>query len=320
MQLSHILLRKWLLLGLGYLFLGISQAYSAEILMVRWFDKAEADELFIQEIKKLRPDVKIRQINARRNSDLLRALLASYDFSKTDLVHTFGTDGTRIVKEYLKGGKPIVFDAVSSPVLSELVKSIEKPGYNMTGARMLLDLNTQIEVLSEVTNLKTLGVWYDPREYQSSVVLAHLKKIADKKGIRLRPYRIIPDAKLFDKMMKFAVTEAASLDALYFIASSSFHLSYKKLHKHLPDSLITMGVLRQYVEHGSTFAIGPVPRDLVREVARRADRILKGEKAGEMPLALLTRKNAVLYVNRKKVTKEKLDILGKLKMKMIILN
>lgn len=292
-------------------------AQSAEVLMVHWFENTEADVIFQEELRKLRPDVKFRHINAKRDKKLLRALLKTFDFSKVDLIHTMGTNGTKIVKEHIRGGKPIIFDAVSTPVLSGIVKSVAKPSGNMTGARMLIDLETQIDVLSDITNLKTLGVWYDPREYQSQVVLLKIKKIADKKGIELKPFRIIPDAGMFDRMVKSAVLRTSQLDALYFIASSSFHLNYKKLHKHLPKSLVTMGALREYVEHGSTFALGPDPREMVRKVAARAHRVLEGQNAGDMPLALLTRKNAILYVNKKKANPDRISRLKTLGMKVV---
>ncbi len=299
------------------LFCGGMPAQSAEVLMIHWFENTEADVIFEEELVKLRPGVKIRRINAKRDKKLLKALLKTQDFSKIDLIHTMGTDGTRIVKDYIRGGKPIVFDAVSTPVLSGIVKSVKKPGGNMTGARMLIDLETQIGVLSDITNLKTLGVWYDPREHQSQVVLLKIKKIADKKGIKLKPFRIIPDAAMFEKMVKSAVKHAGSIDALYFVASSSFHLNYKKLHKYVPESLVTMGVLREYVEHGSTFAIGPDPREMVKKVVWRADKILNGANAGDLPIALLTKKNALLYVNKKKANPDRISKLKTLGMKVV---
>ncbi len=282
-------------------FTTVTPVQAAEVLMVQWFEHSMADLMFEQELRQLRPDVKIRYINAKRDKKLLKALLKVYDFRNTDLVHTLGTDGTKIVKEHLKGRKPIVFNAVSTPELSGIVRSISKPGGNMTGARMLVDLETQIEVLREITNMETLGVWYDPRELQSQTVLLQLKKIADKKGIVIRPFRIIPDAKFFEGMVKYASKESEYIDALYFIASSSFHSTIQKLHRRLPDELVTMGVLRHYVESGSTFALSSNHRKMVKELANRAHRILNGEKAGEMPIAVHTRRDAVLYVNKKKL-------------------
>ncbi|MGH1350870.1 MAG: ABC transporter substrate binding protein [Methyloligellaceae bacterium] len=274
---------------------------AAEILMVTWQGKTVAEDGFTKQIKKLRPDVKFTYIDAKRNKGALAKALRQADLSKTDLVYSFGTTGTKIVKQYLKGKKPHVFNIVSAPVLSKIANSIEKPGKNITGARFLVDMKTQLSVLTKLKDVKTLAVWFDPREKQNTVILNVIKKEAEALGIKVTGFRIIPDSQDFKALVSEAAQKSNKLDALYFIASSSFTDYYKPLHAELDPKLLVMGAVNVYVTNGSTIALGADMEERGRAAAILADRVLKGEKAGEIPINLVTAKTAKLYVNKDKM-------------------
>ncbi len=279
--------------------------------MVRWYQGAMADILFEKRLKELHPTVTFKYLDANRDRNTLVRLVKDYDFSNVDLVYSFGTTATKIVKGYLNGRKPLVFNVVSTPVLSQIAHSIDKPGNNLTGARMLVDLEEQIDVLVSVRPVKKLGVWFDPREKQSQAVLLHLQKIATDREIELRPVRIIPDAKNFQRILNKAVKETQGVDAVYLISSGSFVMSYNKIQDSLPPSLITMGIVK-----GVTLAVGMEPKTLSDMAAERAHKILKGERAGDIPIGLITRKNAILYVRPSRAKAAKLEGLEKLGMKI----
>ncbi len=288
-----------------------------DVLVVRWMDNARPDNLFEKYLSEMVPGVKFQTVSAKRDRNKLVKILQKYDFSKIDLVYSFGTTGTKIVKGYLKGKKPHVFNAVSAPVLSKIATSLEKPGNNLTGAKMLIDIDKQMDVLTRLKKIKSLAVWFDPREKQAQVVLMKMKEVAKEKGIKIYPFRIIPDAKSFDRLLVEASEKTNKLDALYFIASASFHQYYKRLHSKLSPSLLAMGALSYFVENGSTLALSPDEDNLSYVVAERAKRILNGEKAGTIPISVIELSNALMYINKEKAQKSGIGDYSKLGIKVV---
>lgn len=302
---------------IGLSFLNISASYSKDVLVVRWMENARADNLFEKYLAEMVPGVKFQRVNAKRDRNNLVKVLQKYDFSNVDLVYSFGTTGTKIVKGYLKGKKPHVFNAVSAPVLSKIAKSLENPGNNLTGAKMLIDIDKQMDVLTRLKQVKSLAVWFDPREKQAQVVLMKLKKVAMEKGITIHPFRIIPDAKAFDRLLADASAKTNKLDALYFIASGSFHQSYKKLHSKLSPSLLAMGAVSYFVENGSTVALSPDEENVSYIVAGMAKRILNGESAGAIPVSVIELSNALMYINKEKAQAAGIGDYNKLGIKVV---
>lgn len=280
---------------------GTVSVYAKQVLIVSWMDNARADKMFQKYLEEMIPGVQFTRINAKRDRNRLVKILQSFDFSKVDLVYSFGTTGTKIVKGYLQGKKPHVFNAVSTPVLSKIADSLEKPGNNLTGAKMLIDISTQIELFMKLKKIKRLAVWFDPREKQAQAVLRKLQIVSDRKGIKLYPFRIIPDTRLFDTLLTEAAKLTNEMDALYIIASASYHHKYRKLHSGLSPSLLVMAALSYYVKEGSSIALSPDEDNLSFLVADKAKRILGGENAGEIPIDVVELSNALMFINRDKL-------------------
>ncbi len=291
-------------------------ALSAEVLVIMWQGQTSAERAFEKRLKELRPDVRFSYIDAKRKKTNLENALQKVDLDKIDLVYSFGTTGTKLVKKFLKGRKPMVFNLVSAPVLSNIADSIKKPGNNLTGARFLIYPETQLEILARIKQFRSLAIWFDPREKQHDVVLQKLDSVLSKRGVKVYPFRIIPDAEDFDKQLREAARKTNKLDAVYFIAGSSFYLNLKKLYSSLKPSLMAMSSLSAYVEAGSTLAVGADLTERGQTVAEQASKILNGAKAGEIPISLVTSDKAYLYINKNKMATAGLTNIDKLGMKI----
>lgn len=292
---------------------GVTSAHAKNVLMVHWQNsKIVSEEAFENHLKSKVPDVKFDYIFANRNKGKLAQALREYDMSKVDLVYSFGTTATKIVQQFLKGSKPQVFNIVSAPLLSGIVKSIDKPGKNITGAQLLIDLKTQLEVLGKIKEFKTLGVWFDPREKQNAVVLKAIKAIAKAQGKEVEAIRIVPDSAKGDKMIDDGIAKANTLDAVYMIASSSFSGKYGKMFESMDPKVVVMTTISSYVEQGSTVALGVEFEERGRAVADQAAMILNGKNAGEIPVAQVGLDKATLFVNREKMRSAGLKNLDKL--------
>ncbi len=296
------------------MFAGLQSAMAAEVLMVTWQGKLVSEEAFEDHLKTLMPDVTFTYLDAGRNKGKLAQGLRKLDLSKIDLVYSFGTTGTKIVQQFLKGKKPQVFNIVTAPKLSGIVKSIDKPGGNITGAQLLIDFKTQLDVLSKVKDFKRLGVWFDPREKQNAPVLKALKAIAGSMGKEIVPIRIIPDSAQGQKMIDDGIAKANTMDAVYLIASSSYSGRYGEMFAGLKPELVVMTTISAYVEHGATLALGVEFEERGRAVAEQAAKILKGASAGDIPVAQVAPGQATLFISRNKMRTAKLQNLDKLGM------
>ncbi len=295
-------------------------ANASNVLMVTWQGKLVSEETFEKELKKLRPDAKFTYVDAQRKKGVLAKELRKLDMSKYDIVYSFGTTGTKIVKEFLRGSKPHVFNIVSAPVFSGIADSIAKPGNNLTGARFLIDLKTQFDVLAKLRDYKSLAVWFDPREKQNAVVLKFIKKLNSARGVNVKGFRIIPDSKKLPELIAAASAETNKMDAMYFIPSSSFTGKYKLLHSKLDPKLLVMGTVNVYVQGGSTVALSANWIERSTTVAQMAHKILDGAKAGEIPVSMITPEKADFFVNKDKMASVGLKGLDKLGMKITYIN
>ncbi len=87
------------------------------------------------------------------------------------------TDGTDI---------PVIFCAVSDPVASGLVASIENPGEACTGTSDILDLDAQVDLIQAMQpDVKKIGVIYTASETNSISNLAVLKEICTARNIEV---------------------------------------------------------------------------------------------------------------------------------------
>lgn len=81
---------------------------------------------------------------------------------------------------------PVVFTAVSDPVGAQLVKSMEKPGGNVTGLSDMSPVADHIKLIKEITpNVKNLGFVYNTAEANSVSTLAAMKVEAEKAGVTI---------------------------------------------------------------------------------------------------------------------------------------
>lgn len=79
---------------------------------------------------------------------------------------------------------PIVFSAVSDPVSTGVVESLEAPGANITGTSDYLDTNAIMDLIFAADpNADKIGFLYNIGQDSSATPIAHAKEYLDAKGI-----------------------------------------------------------------------------------------------------------------------------------------
>lgn len=92
---------------------------------------------------------------------------------------------------------PVVFSAVSDPVATGLVETMEAPGKNCTGTADAIDIAGQIELIKTLQpEIKTLGVFYTTSEANSISQLKTLQAECAKAGIELKSQGIAEASEL----------------------------------------------------------------------------------------------------------------------------
>lgn len=289
-----------LLIASSFLAIATIPSQAAEVLMVMWHKETAAEKTFVQNLKKIRPDVSFKYVYGNRNKSTLANELRHININSYDLIHAAGTNTTVMLKTLIKGKKPIVFNLVSDAVGSKIVDSIKKPGNNITGVHFLIKPELQLEILSRIKKVKTLGVWFDPREKHNKVLLKRINAKLKSMGIKYIPIKVIPDAKISEKLLNSAAEKAKTVDANYIIPSYSFYANYKRIFDKIDPSVVTVSSLSTVARAGATIAIASDIGERSNVLAGYADNILKGKNAGDIPISLVTKKNAFLFVNKKR--------------------
>ncbi len=293
---------------------------ASEIQIISWNDKKSAAEtIFETALKKVLPDVKVSYVFANRDKGKLATGIRNTDYSKIDLVISGGTTTTKLVKTYLMSKKPLMFHMVSSPVLSKIVDSMEKPGHNITGVSSIIDLKTQLDILTKLKKIKSLGVMFDPREKQNPVILSKIKEFSKSAGIEIKSLRVIPDAGNFEQLMNEALAKSANLDAIYIIPNASYALNMKNIADKFSNKTLIMAYGQEFAKHGVSVAIDSDPRGMIKSAIETTIKILKGTPTDQIPVSSIKKEDMFLAVNKSKTDQEvlnNLNILG-IKIRMV---
>jgi putative ABC transport system substrate-binding protein len=180
---------------------------------------------------------------------------------------------------------PIVFTTVGDPVGVGLVANLAHPGGNVTGfSDVLLDLSGKM-----VDIAKALGepgapvnyLWYTgwangPQRFNATLAAAQLAGVQ----LRSRGFSDVPEA---SQAMVALKNEGAV--ALIIQPSPFTYLQ----RKHIVESAMARGLGTIFAwpvvaREGALMAYGPDYADLYRGAADYVDKILKGAKAGDLPI------------------------------------
>jgi ABC-type uncharacterized transport system substrate-binding protein len=195
---------------------------------------------------------------------------------------------------------PIVFANVADPVGVGLVASLARPGGNVTGfsnqefkiAGKRLELLkeiaptlTQVAVVFHADSRPHFGMW---RETEALAPSVQLKAIAA--GVRNA-------AEIERAITAFA---GESNGGLIVLSASVTQINRELIALALRHRLPAIYQLRYFAEAGGLMAFGSSPVEPYRQAASYLDRILKGEKAADLPVQLPTRYELVINLRTAK--------------------
>ena len=180
---------------------------------------------------------------------------------------------------------PIVMTNVGDPVGSGLVRSLARPGGNVTGLSLLdKDLHgKRIELLKEaVPNLTRLAILWSANDPGMTLAFGRVEEAAKARGFALQSLAVREPGE-FPRAFEAAASGHA--EAL-FVTSQPFTNQHQSqilnlVAKHRLPAIYT---LRPFVEAGGLMAYGPSQTEQYRRAATYVDRILKGARPADLPV------------------------------------
>jgi ABC-type uncharacterized transport system substrate-binding protein len=237
---------------------------------------------------------------AGEDHERLRAMAVELVRAGVDVIVSVGTAETRVARQ-ATSTVPLVMVHVADPVGAGLVRSINRPGGNITGLSPLFpELSVkQLELLHEpVASVKVIAVLWNPSNPSHPPALRAVERAAPEFGVKLQPVSRQETGGLeqaFTKIGKDGIGALLVLGEAPIIAARA-RLAELALKHHIA----TMFILKEHVEVGGLMAYGPSISDLYRRAAGYVDRILRGAKPADLPVELPTKFELVISLKTAK--------------------
>jgi putative tryptophan/tyrosine transport system substrate-binding protein len=223
--------------------------------------------------------------------------------------HSFGTGRDR--REYAAvlaavqqetRSLPIVFIQVGDPVGAGFVQSLARPGGNTTGFTNFEFAMGQkwLEILKEMAPaIRRVGVVLMPEHAPNAGQLRVIEAAASSFGVQVTPAGGRDHSAMERAIEAFAREPPGGLIVLPSPISTSLRdliVAVAARHR-----LPAVYPFRFFVVSGGLMSYGPEQADLFRGAASYVDRILKGEKPGELPVQQPTKFELIINLKTAKV-------------------
>lgn len=180
---------------------------------------------------------------------------------------------------------PVIFVAAGDPVGAGLVRSLARPGGNVTGFSNLSEEVTrkQLELLREVLpRLSRLSVLHSPGHGADQIQFEAMREASAALGLTVALHGLLSEA---DLDSAFRAIERERPDALQVFLTVTTYLHRRRIAEFAAARRIpaVYGYV-EYVQAGGLMSYGFSYPDNWRRTASYVDRILKGAKPAELPV------------------------------------
>lgn len=257
---------------------------------------------FEDEIKKSGMNVNIDYKNSQGDTGVAAMIAQKFATDKKDLIFAIATLSAQSAKQ-ATDKIPVLFSAVTDPVHSQLVDSMENVGGNVTGTSDATPIEKQLALFKKLdTKVKRVAIIYNTSESNSEIQVEKAKMIGKNIGIEIIPVGInnindIPQAvnSVVRKVDGFyTITDNIVASAINLISKSA--IKYNKL---------TVGAEEAHIQGGILITDGLSYYELGRQTGHMAKEILiDGKSPKDMPVETLNNTTKIVNTN----TLKKLNI------------
>lgn len=195
-----------------------------------------------------------------------------------------GTPGMDAMRK-LGAAVPVVFTVVSNPVGTGYVPNLSRPGGNVTGFSTFEPEITGkwLQLVRQVApQTKNISLLFDPKFVNFHSLWHGIEEIAPKLGVKAYAAHASSLAEIEAAVVRVASNEAAGL----IVAPSPVNsVNRTRLISLVNERRIpTVYPFRFYLKDGALMTYGFSATDQFKRAGAYVDRILRGEKAGDLPV------------------------------------
>jgi len=196
---------------------------------------------------------------------------------------------------------PIVFVLVADPVGSGIVDSLAQPGGNITGFT-LFDYSFSgkwLDLLKEIAPQMTrVAVFRDETNPAGIAQFGVIQAMATSVGLQVRPVNVRNSDEIASAVEVFARNPNGGA----IVTGNALTTVHRELILKLIDRYKLPAIYpdRFFVANGGLISYGPGFADQFRRAAGYVDRILKGEKPGDLPVQAPTKYELVINLKTAK--------------------
>jgi putative ABC transport system substrate-binding protein len=225
----------------------------------------------------------------------LPALAAELVGRRVDVIVAIGLAETVLAAKAATSTIPIVFAVSDDPVKLGLVRSLARPGGNLTGTNFFnAEVNAKrLELLHElVPEAKRIALLVNPNIAASASWVRDVEMIAPTMGLQIQ---VINAGSSREIDAAFVSITRDRPDALFVTGNAVFNsrrlqLTILAARHAIPASYSS----RDYPEYGGLMSYGTNVADAYRQVGVYAGRILKGAKPADLPVVQATKFELVI--------------------------
>jgi putative ABC transport system substrate-binding protein len=193
------------------------------------------------------------------------------------------------------GSLPIVMTTVGDPVAQGFIKSLSKPGGNITGLVNFVNEITGkwLELLREVDpSLVRVAVLWNPPQPAHRGLLKEMEAAAISRGLQLHPLAVRTADELEPALVS---AQRGGATGLTMLGSVIHFRNLRRIADFARQSrLLTVSWTSEFVTLGGLMAYGASTIDQYRRAAAYVDKILKGARPAELPVEGPTRLELIL--------------------------
>jgi ABC-type uncharacterized transport system substrate-binding protein len=235
---------------------------------------------------------------AEGRSERLAEIAAEFVRLKVDVIVTGGN--AAVAAKQASSVIPIVFALMDDPVASGLVNTLARPGGNVTGLSMQsTDLaGKRLALLREVVpGLRRLAIIANVDYPAAAQEIDAIQAAAGTLGLDVLAFKI---RQAEDIAPAFEALKGRA-EALYVVGDALVFTHRVRINTlALTARLPTIFFLREYVEAGGLMSYGPNFPDLFRRAADYVNKILRGAKAGDIPVEQPTKFDLIINLTTAK--------------------
>ncbi|NRB66747.1 MAG: ABC transporter substrate-binding protein [Vibrio sp.] len=304
---------KALFLCLVILFPFVTSAEDAEdkkhVVMILWRGVTDAERGFIDYLSG-KMNVRYTVLDANRDKFVLKQHLENIEYLKPDLIYTFGTTitlnllGTEHNPSQFRENSdtPVVFSIVTDPVGSKIVNALDEDGRNFTGVSHIVPHDVQLNAISQLSGIQTIGIIFNPLESNAVVTARNIQTLSArfKKDVYLYPLRTRndkPDSSSVEKVVDLMIEDGVQLA---YLPPDSYIISQGKsivdnLHQ---QGIATFSATESPIrKHDALFGIVSRYYNVGQFAGHKAEQILSGKYIpSDVPIEPLTQYSYIVNV------------------------